>query len=400
MLPDGQHFLYYSAETHQIRVALRDGTTNNVVTDATSSAIYAGGQLLFLREETLIAQPFDLSQFTLTGSPVAIARGVQMLLGEPLGLFSASNTGTLIYQDAVGGSATSLVWFDAAGKRQTQVGEMGSARNIRLSPDGQSTAIGLLDTDTNIELWRIDLASGRRSRLTYASDGGQSGFMAWSPDAATIAYGVRRADGLAIVRRSTSGGAEETLYKVAPEAFNGIAPRVTAWTNDGLVVYSASGYGGIWSMALAPAPGKPREGTLIVRDPTSAQNVRVSPNQRWIAYQGSLGSSPSSSVFVEAFPGGGHRQQVADHSSLPAWSVDGRSLYYAEEGVLTVVDVTETDGALKFSLPRALMHVMIGRGYSYDVAKDGRILALVTSDARAARPLTLVQQWTAAARVK
>jgi hypothetical protein len=43
---------------------------------------------------------------------------------------------------------------------------------------------------------------------------------------------------------------------------------------------------------------------------------------------------------------------------------------------------------------------MIGRGYSYDVAKDGRILALVTSDARAARPLTLVQQWTAAASVK
>jgi len=400
LLPDGQHFLYYSAETHQIRVALRDGTTDNVVTDATSSAMYVGGQLLFLRDETLIAQPFDLSRFTLTGSPAALARGVQTLLGEPRGLFSASDTGTLIYQDAVGGSAASLVWFDAAGKRQTQLAEMGSARNIRLSPDGQSAAIGLIGADSNVELWRIDLASGRRSRLTFASDGGQSGFMAWSPDAATIAYGVRRDNGLAIVRRSASGGAEETLYKVQPEEFGGIAPRVTAWTSDGLLVYSASGAGGISSMPLTPAPGKPRTGTPIVRDPPSAQNVRISPDRRWMVYQGSIGDATTSGVFVEAFPGGGHRQQVADHSSLPVWGADGRSLYYAEERILTVVDVTEADGALKFGVPRTLMPVMIGRGYSYDVAKDGRILALVTSDARAARPLTLVQQWDAGLRTR
>jgi serine/threonine protein kinase len=228
LLPDGRHFLYYSAETHQVRVALRDGTSDNIVTDATSNATYAGGQLLFLRDETLIAQPFDLSRFTLTGSPVAVARGVATLLGEPRGLFSASDAGTLIYQDAVGGSATTLVWFDASGKRQAQIGDMGSARGIRLSPDGRSTAIGLIDTDNNVELWRINLESGRRSRLTFASDGGQSAFLAWSPDAATIAYGVRRDDGLAVVRRSVSGGAEETLYKVRREDSSGFAPRVTA----------------------------------------------------------------------------------------------------------------------------------------------------------------------------
>lgn len=70
-------------------------------------------------------------------------------------------------------------------------------------------------------------------------------------------------------------------------------------------------------------------------------------------------------------------------------------MYYASDNMLTVVDVTEAEGALRFGPPRALMPVIIGRGYSYDVAKDGRILALVTSEARAARPLKLVQQWTA-----
>ena len=41
------------------------------------------------------------------------------------------------------------------------------------------------------------------------------------------------------------------------------------------------------------------------------------------------------------------------------------------------------------------MPVIVGRGYSYDLAKDGRILAQVTSERRASRPLTLVQEWVA-----
>jgi hypothetical protein len=51
-----------------------------------------------------------------------------------------------------------------------------------------------------------------------------------------------------------------------------------------------------------------------------------------------------------------------------------------------------------FGRARAVMPITQGRGFSYDVAPDGRILALFTSDARASRPLTLVQNWTAAHR--
>ena len=39
------------------------------------------------------------------------------------------------------------------------------------------------------------------------------------------------------------------------------------------------------------------------------------------------------------------------------------------------------------------MPVIVGRGYSYDVTDDGRVLALVTSERRAGQPLTLVQNW-------
>jgi serine/threonine protein kinase/Tol biopolymer transport system component len=396
ILPDGRHFLYYSVESHQIRVALRDGTMNAAVAEATSNAIYASGRILFLREDTLIAQPFDLARLSVTGSPIAAARGVQMLLGETRGLFSASETGTLIYQDAAPGSATSLVWFDAAGKRQTPIADVGSSRGVRLSPNGESAAMGLIDPEGRLDVWRVELASGRRTRLTFSSDGNLSSFMAWSPDGRSIAYGARRDGGLFVVRRSASGGAEETLSKVPPEQTGDIAPRVTAWTTNGVVVYSSRGSAGsIWTLPVVAAPGGSRAATSIVRDPENAQNVRTSPNERWVVYQGGLDAAPISGIFVEAFPTGGHRQQVTDRGSLPLWSADGRSLYYASDNMLTVVDVTEAEGALRFGPPRALMPVIVGRGYSYDVAKDGRILALVTSEARAARPLRLVQQWTA-----
>lgn len=42
------------------------------------------------------------------------------------------------------------------------------------------------------------------------------------------------------------------------------------------------------------------------------------------------------------------------------------------------------------------MSIIHGRGFSYDIAQDGRILALVTSDCRASRPLTLRHNWMAA----
>ena len=119
-------------------------------------------------------------------------------------------------------------------------------------------------------------------------------------------------------------------------------------------------------------------------------------NQRWVAYQAIVGASGVNGIFVEAFPGGGTRQQVAARGTLPVWSADGKALFYADDNMLTVVDASEVDGALRFGPPRPIMPIITGRGYSYDVARDGRILALVTSQERAVRPLTLVQHWTAA----
>jgi Tol biopolymer transport system component len=349
-----------------------------------------------MRENTLLAQPFDTSSFTLTGSPTAIARDVQMLLGDARGMFSASDTGSLLYLDGASSSSTTLAWFDDKGTRLTTVGEIGSARGLRLSPDGRMAAIGIINAEDRLNLWTVDLATNTRHQLTFTHDGGVP-FVTWSPDGKAVAYGANRDSTLLIAQRPSSGGAEDLLFTLPADQKGLGNPRVSSWTNDGsTLVYSGSGVGGIWTLPIGSGPGK-RSAKALVTDPTTAQNPRLSPDQRWFVYQASYDKGSTLQIFVDAFPGGGRRQEVAARGTIALWGPDGHSLYYADDNILTELSVTESDGALHLGPPRAIMPIMVGRGFSYDVAKDGRILALVTSAARATHPLTLLQNWPRAA---
>ena len=381
LLPDGRHFLYSDRDTRQIHVASRDGTSDNVLTDATSHAVYTAGHLIFMRESALLAQSFDPTTLQLRGSAQAIASDVQMLLGDARGVFSASDTGTLLYLDGAGTSSMTLAWFDDKGTRAGVVGEVGSARGVRLSPDGRTASIGLIDVEGRLNLWTIDVATHARTQLTFGRETDALGsFTVWSLDGRSLMYSVRRDNAYAIARRPSAGGAEEILFTLPTDQNRLANPRVSAWTNDGsTILYSGSSVGGIWSLPLTPDASGKRAAQVLVGDLQAAQNVRLRPGDRWFSYQGGAADSTVSGIFVEAYPGAGHRQQVAARGSLALWGPDGKSLYYADDNILTVVSVTEADGALRFGPPRAIMPVVVGRGYSYDVSKDGRILALVSN---------------------
>ncbi len=400
VLPDGRHFLYVDRTQRKIHVAARDGTGDTALTEATSHAIYASGHLIFMRESTLLAQPFDPVTFMLSGSPQPIASDVQMLLGDARGVFSASDNGSLLYLDGAATSSMTLAWFDGKGARVGTVADVGSARGVQLSPDGRAATVALIDAEGVLNLWAIELATGTRRQLTFAKDSGAVGsFNVWSPDGRAIAYPVKADNKYTIVRRPSSGGAEETLFTLPADQARLAIPRATAWTHDGsTILYAGSSLGGIYSLPLAPNAAGARVATPLVKDMDTAQNPRFRPGDHWFAYQGALADGGVSAVFVEAYPGGGRRQQVAARGTIPVWGADGRSLYYADDNILTVVSVTDADGALLIGPPRAIMPIIVGRGFSYDVAADGRFLALVSSDTRAARPLTLVQQWVASVK--
>jgi hypothetical protein len=80
--------------------ALPAWTPNTLLLNADSSNVgYAQGYLLFLRETTLMAQPFDARRLVLTGDAGPIAEDIRISpTTNASGVFSASENGVLAYQ--------------------------------------------------------------------------------------------------------------------------------------------------------------------------------------------------------------------------------------------------------------------------------------------------------------
>jgi serine/threonine protein kinase len=111
------HFL---AGTRQIlyRVTSRNGRKNPYYVTSLGSAdrtligtfdsgnvTYSRGHLLFMQDNTLMAQPFDPNRLTITGPPRPLANGVLLSPGSRpvFGVFSASQTGRIVYLSQKGG---------------------------------------------------------------------------------------------------------------------------------------------------------------------------------------------------------------------------------------------------------------------------------------------------------
>src|SRR5262249_34521791 len=124
-----------------------------------TKAVYAApGYVLFDREGTVFAQPFDERKLTLTGEPIRLAEGASTGSGPNVSTnlrfarFAVSQTGVFAY---VTGSSTvptgqrggladrSLVWIDRSGGRTGQVGGPAPYAGVDLSPDGKQVAVHL-----------------------------------------------------------------------------------------------------------------------------------------------------------------------------------------------------------------------------------------------------------------
>ena len=103
-LPDGDHFLYFaqgSPEQRGVYVGRISGPETRRLLDADSAATYLdSGYLLFVRQSTLLAQPFDNRRLSLTGPPSVIAEGVIADPDSGAAALSASVAGSLVFRTA------------------------------------------------------------------------------------------------------------------------------------------------------------------------------------------------------------------------------------------------------------------------------------------------------------
>ena len=112
-----------------------------------SNAKYANGHLIFIRDGTLVAQPFDTERLQLSGQPVPLVEQVQIAGAGSTGVagaFSISETGVLAYQVGLV-TPSQLTWFDRSGKQLGTLGDRADYAEVTLSPDDSRAAVSILD---------------------------------------------------------------------------------------------------------------------------------------------------------------------------------------------------------------------------------------------------------------
>jgi len=162
-LPDGRHFLYTGRDRGDFAIYVADLNYKDrkLVVAAGSNAIYTPpSYLLFVREQTLMAQAFDARKLRTTGEAVPIAEQID---NAATGFyvqsqFSASENGELAYLSGGAGTNLQLTWFDRSGKMLGTLGAPGTVSWGAISPDGKTVAVDRFDPQTHdYDIWLYDL---------------------------------------------------------------------------------------------------------------------------------------------------------------------------------------------------------------------------------------------------
>jgi Tol biopolymer transport system component len=390
VLPDGKHFLYMAlnekASDSMYRIASLDGKENHAFAPAQSLVTYVEpGYLLYLRERTLVAQPFDAKTLKTTGEPIPIAEKVGT---DAVGLarFSVSREGTLVYR--TGEVTDRMVWVDRGGKELETLGDPAQYHDPAISPDGRRLAFDMVDPRAGrFDVWIRDLARGVTSRLSFSK--GDAFAPLWSPDGGRVVY---TADTDLVEKAADGQGAETPLVK------SDELKIPSDWTRDGrYIAFASQAKDTKWDIWMLPTFGDRKPFPWLKTTYAEIWPV-FSPDGRYVAYQSN--ESGRYEVYVQSFPGPGGKWQISSAGGTePHWRADGKELYYrSADQKLMAVEVT-TGATLEAGVAKALFPVRLETGLARNrflPAKDGQRFLLVASPAREAMsPTTIVLNWMA-----
>ena len=415
-LPDGRHFLYfvYAEGTRGrtgVYLASIDSKDSRLLFTADSSAAYtphppdapAGTDyILFVRERTLLAQPFNRQRLEIGGSATQIAEQVGVDLSDAQAKFSISENGVLVYDAAGSWGYTQLKWFDRAGKQLSSLGPPGLYIESRISPDDRRVAAQREDGLGGSDIWLLDPARGTSSRFTFYP--AYQAAPVWSPDGSRIAFFSMRQGHWSIYEKPASGAWDEELLL---KTNNDLVPY--DWSPDGkFLLYTEidpkSRKSDIWVLPKPTAAGGRTQPAPFHRTEFNANFEGFSPDGNWVVYQSD--ESGKNEIYVRPFhPNegtGGGKWQISTNGGIEAkWPRRGREIFYiAPDNMLMAVEV-KTGAGFNAGVPHALFPIRPAGVHRNDVTADGqRFLVSTRTEEPISSPATVVLNWFAALKQK
>jgi eukaryotic-like serine/threonine-protein kinase len=390
-------------DTEVVVQELANGTRRARLESAADGRYVASGHIVYVQRGTIMAAPFNLAGLKVTGGAIGVVAGVMQsanttneAFDSGAGQFAVSSGGSLLYMP--GGifpdAERTLVWVSRTGVEEPLPLPVRAYVSPRLSPDGKLITVW---TQGDRNVWIYDLA--RRS-LTRVNVDGRNARSIWAPDGKRIAFS------------STVAGPEENAFLVSADGSGAPDRLVTcdcpshaaSWTPDGRTIVGVDRKENYDIVLIDVAGSHPK--TPLLHGKADQYYPDISPDGHWIAYASN--ESGKNEVYVQPFPDLGARHQIStDGGTAPAWSRDGRELFYTTTATaggqasvtrMMTVAVTATPTFVA-SPPRMLFEGRYGATAivrPYDVSPDGQRFLMVKQKDRvsiSASQMILVQNW-------
>ena len=391
-LPDGRRFLFTAklfsraaeASEQGIYLGSVDSPTITRLLPDLSSAVYAPpGYLVFAREGTLTAAPFDLAAGRVTGPPVAIGGAVATDLSFNFAAISAAADGTIAVRPP---PTTVLVFSDSnvfnaelhLADRSGARSRVGAARlfsqYMPINPaDGRTLITAILDPRAGTQdLWLIDLTKDSVAPQTAMR--GFAGNPVWSADGRRLAYAVQPAGQRDdVVVKDLGTGVIQPVIETTS-----IGEHPVAWSHNGasLLVFTyddKATYLSSWSFGSR---------TLTrFAGPKVLEAAAFSPKDDYVAFTSQETGRPE--VSVTTFP---DRRQTwpltTDGGRVLGWKNDGREILVATLAGHIVAYPVSTEGGFSRGQSTTLVRDVGGvAAYGAATPDHSRILIRVSPDA-------------------
>jgi eukaryotic-like serine/threonine-protein kinase len=395
-LPDGKHYLYLAANfsglkgVNGIFVGSLDSNEKRFVVDANANAAYAApGYLLFYRDTTLLAQPFDLKSFALIGEATTILPQVQFLPQVKRAVFAVSDDGLLVAQSGTQAALSQLAWFDRKGNAVGSVGKPDVYGNVFLASNGRSLAVDKTDMGSlNTDIWTYELQRDSAKRLTF--DPAIDAVPVWSPDGTQLVFSSDRQLVFGLYVKDSDGAHDErSIVQDEAPAFP------SDWSRNGKYILYYLGTD-LWFATFPEL-----KSSLFLKAPSALRNGQFSPDGKWVAYTSN--ESGKWEIYVTSFPDARGKWQVSiGGGEQPRWRGDGKELFYlSADGKMMAAPVTMgtnfdagTPVALFQTTPR--QPVLVYDLFVYDVSRDGQRFLINTEVKQAeSTPMSVVLNWPA-----
>jgi eukaryotic-like serine/threonine-protein kinase len=306
-----------AADAAVVAVSLATGAEQVIAESATFGRYVAGGYVLFLREGDLHAVRMDPTRYRPLGKPARVVPAVMTGM-TGAAQFAISPRGSLLYLPEVPErSQRTLARVDDRGRTTELPVPPRAFRYVAVCGDRLAATV-FAQGQTNLWAGHVD-----RAAMTQITREGSAFEPVWSPDCRTITFSWNRT-GVANVQTVTidSGESPRVLFESPVSSAPG------SWSADGRwLAYTEQNpetSGDIWLWDRSTGHRRP-----VVTTPGMDLLPVLSPDGKYVAYES--GATGMFEVEV-AHIGTGARVQVSvGGGTWPAWSADGRQLFFLQE---------------------------------------------------------------------